>query len=169
MIRFSENNNDMYISAAGHITAQYCSELKKTIFGKLDSQNAESSAMVYVDLSECTYMDSTFIGALVGINKKLKKISGNKVHLQNIQPQCKDLLVFMGVFSLFDTDSPAVPFPDNLTECTAANTSAEDILDAHENLMELSDDNKKRFETLHDTLESQINQRREQEKPRDFS
>ena len=46
---------------------------------------------VYLDMKECKYMDSTFIGVIAGINKQLRK-NGKSIHLQNTNKACMDLL-----------------------------------------------------------------------------
>ena len=52
---------------------------------------------VYVDLSQCRYMDSTFIGLLVAIDKKLQKGSGGRLHVVQPSAECLDLLRQLGL------------------------------------------------------------------------
>ena len=66
---FAERDNKVYIRAFGHITAAACGTLKARIFERFESSPSPDN--LYVDLSSCEYMDSTFMGLLVGFNKRL--------------------------------------------------------------------------------------------------
>ncbi|MCK7487363.1 MAG: STAS domain-containing protein [Bacillus subtilis] len=63
-----ETAQTIFIRAQGHVTAALCSDLKSRIFERLEAKPPVET--VYVDLSGCDYMDSTFLGLLVGINKR---------------------------------------------------------------------------------------------------
>ena len=68
-----ESGNVIYIRATGHITANSCSELKSRVFGRLEAKPPVDA--VYVDLEHCEYMDSTFMGLLVGFNKRFLRFA----------------------------------------------------------------------------------------------
>lgn len=160
MIKYCEIKGNIYISVSGHLTAPDCPVLREIIFARIEGQNNEPPkpiTKVLMDMTGCTYMDSTFIGLVAGINKKLKKIHNLKLELQNIGKACMELLVSMGLTNLLNINDTPVDMPDNMRNIDSSkNITAEEILDAHENLMEISEENKQKFSNLRDVLTSQI-------------
>ena len=77
-IFFKESDETIYIRAQGHVTASLCPELKSKAFARLALK--PSVQAVYFDLSTCEYMDSTFLGLIVGINKRFKASGGKDGH-----------------------------------------------------------------------------------------
>lgn len=151
MILFTKKDNTLYITANGHITARYCSQLRDFVTENLQEQTIIDE--VYLEMKDCTYMDSTFIGVVAGINKQLKKKLGKKLHIQNIQKTCMDLFNSMSLSSLLDFLEKPVKFPIENNETTNDSlTSSTDIIEAHENLIELSDENKKKFSLINQIL-----------------
>lgn len=151
MILFKETNNILYITAKGHVTARFCAQLKE--FASEHLQDDQTVTDAFLEMKDCTYMDSTFIGVIAGINKQLKKKLGKKLKIQNVQKVCMDLFDSMSLSSLLDFLEKPVGFPQ-LEESDEDGylTKPEDIIEAHENLIELSDDNKKKFSLLNQIL-----------------
>ncbi|MGL4982909.1 MAG: STAS domain-containing protein [Treponemataceae bacterium] len=155
MIAYTEKDNNIFIKGSGHITAEFCSAVKESVFVAL-AKNDNFDGF-YVDLSDCTYMDSTFIGLLAGFNKKYRAQTGRKIKIQNICGECLDLLNSMGLTRLLEVLETPVDFPADIeTVKQKEKTSIYDILEAHENLMELSDENKKKFTNLHKALKDAV-------------
>lgn len=151
MIFFTEKNNTLYITAKGHVTARFCAQLKDFVTEHLQEKQTVTDA--YLEMKDCTYMDSTFIGVIAGINKQLKKHLGKKLHLQNVQKPCMELLDSMSLSSLLDFIDTPIEFPDQTeAETKEGFTKPEDIIEAHENLIELSDENKRKFSLLNQIL-----------------
>lgn len=157
MIEFTDNKEQesIFIKASGHVTAQYCAEVKNFCFSEINENS--SIKHVYLDMENCDYMDSTFIGVIAGINKRLKKFSGESIQIQNIGKTCLSLLKTMGLLTLVTILEEPIPFPVMKNSYTAQDKiTASDILEVHEELMDISDDNKKRFSTLHQILSDEI-------------
>jgi anti-anti-sigma factor len=157
MIEFTDNKElkSIYIKASGHVTAQYCSEVKNFCFSELNEDSSVNH--VYLDMENCDYMDSTFIGVIAGINKRLKKISGESIQIQNIGKTCLSLLKTMGLLPLITILEKPITFPIMKQSCSVQEKiTAGDILEVHEELMDISDDNKKRFSTLHQILSDEV-------------
>ncbi len=156
-----ETAQTIYIRAQGHVTAALCSDLKGRIFERLEAKPPVEN--VYVDLSSCDYMDSTFLGLLVGINKRFLRFSERPLTVVRPTPPCTELLRTIGILRLVKVQEEPVPFPDSMEAIvTAEKATAEFLLDVHENLMDLSDENRSRFSTLYSVLKSQINQPEEE-------
>jgi anti-sigma B factor antagonist len=111
-----------------------------------------------LELSECTLMDSTFLGVLAGfgLNPKVpaRVDNGTVLELRNSNPRIIELLETLGILHLFKlTQGPAT-----LTECVASsapepgNASREEItracLEAHQTLMQINPENVSRFKDV---------------------
>jgi anti-sigma B factor antagonist len=111
-----------------------------------------------LDLSECTLMDSTFLGVLAGFGLKNNVAKGNEVpttiELLNPNERVTELLESLGVLHLFKVaQGPAQP-PDGADgrALTSCNPSKEEVtracLEAHQTLMQLSPENAAKFKEV---------------------
>ncbi|MFQ3547849.1 MAG: STAS domain-containing protein [Termitinemataceae bacterium] len=151
---YQEENNCLYLKGEGHITAILCADLREVVFARLE--NPPAITEFYIDLSACDYMDSTFMGLLVGFNKRLVRSTGKRIKI--VQPSAKvvELLEGLGVISLIDLVQEPVPFPETMININQTKQAGVDLLlHTHENLMEISEENKKKFSALHSVLKSQ--------------
>lgn len=151
---FQEQENVLYLKAQGHITALLCAGLRERVFSRLDSRPLVTA--MYVDLSDCDYMDSTFMGLLVGFNKRLIRMQSKKLIIVQASQTARKLLSGLGLDALVDFVDHAVVFPENMQTLDALQKANTDLLiKAHENLMEISDENKQKFSGLHEVLKKQ--------------
>lgn len=156
----AEENNKLYIRATGHVTAQLCAELKARVFDRLDLKPPVDA--VYVDLSQCEYMDSTFMGLLVGFNKRFLRLSERPISVLRANDVCKKLLSTIGVARLVDMSDDAIAFPAEQERIGALRQAdAALLLDAHDNLIELSDENERKFSALRSVLSDQIDKQKD--------
>jgi anti-anti-sigma factor len=145
-------NETLYLKGAGRLTSQNSEEFKNTVFTLL---NAMSCKQVMLDLSDCSYMDSTFLGIIVGFYKKLRK-SGEFFIVKPSREAIKHLHS-MGIDRLVNIINDCGYFPADMGSCSIAPTKdPEAILRAHRNLMELSKHNSDKFTLLAEVLEQQI-------------
>jgi anti-anti-sigma regulatory factor len=110
-----------------------------------------------LDLSECTLMDSTFLGVLAGFGLKsitTKTDQPTTIELLNPNERVTELLESLGVLHLFKTVQGPMPAPDAaeskaLTPCCP---SKEEVtracLEAHHTLMQLSPENAAKFKEV---------------------
>lgn len=153
-LRYKEKENVLYIRAEGHVTAALCADLRFIVFGRFDAEPTVKG--MYVDLSACTYMDSTFMGLLVGFHKRLARAKAGKLHIVAPTKTALELLSGLGLLPLIDVVEEKIPFPADMDDVLKTrSTGADLLLKSHENLMELSEDNVKRFSTLHSVLKKQ--------------
>ena len=152
---FKATGDRIFIKAAGHVTAVYCPELKTRCYGRFDERPLVTA--VSLDLSECEYMDSTFLGLIVGLAKRLKADSDRKISLFGISPTCVGLLKTIGVLKLVDIVETPPNFPDTLEQVgRVGTTTAQFLLDSHEELASLSEENRARFSALNGMLRESI-------------
>lgn len=150
-----ETNNRIYIRALGHITANSCPELKTRVFDRLEAKPAVED--VLLDLTGCEYMDSTFMGLIVGFNKRFLRFSEKPIRLFGLNDTCLKLLRTIGVVRLLSIESEMPHFPEPLDRLGASKKAgASFVLNAHEDLMELSEENERRFSSLRTVLKDAV-------------
>src|SRR5277367_3467577 len=57
-----------------------------------------------VDLDACTYLDSTFMGILLGLGQQLKSAGNGLLHILNASPRNLELLKNLGLDRLLQVD-----------------------------------------------------------------
>ena len=96
---------------------------------------------LWVDLRQCTYLDSTFLGTLLFIQRASSRLAGCEFRLLSPSPECACLFRQMGVAEVFQIllrDEPAVPAWTPL--CKDADDQPglqHTVLQAHEELAKL--------------------------------
>ena len=153
---YQENVSGLFIRAQGHITAAISTDLRELILDRLTK--APAPPLLAADLSECDYMDSTFMGLLVGFHKRYKVLTGRPLTILRPTPECTKLLTGLGILKLMTLvvgDEPASPVA--WTDLRASHSpTTEVLLNAHRNLSEISPENEKKFSALQSVLEQQL-------------
>jgi len=67
-----------------------------------------------VDLGACTYLDSTFLGILLGLGLKLREAGNGLLHILNASPRNLELLRNLGLDRLINIEGSTVPAGDVL-------------------------------------------------------
>lgn len=141
----------------------------------------EGVSRFVVDLDACTYLDSTFLGILLGLGLKLKDAGNGLLHILNANPRNLELLRNLGLDRLINiegssglggdvTGNGTGLSPDSMngvkeeqleevpcpvpTRAEAAPT----ILEAHENLMEFDPRNVPKFKDVVEFLREDLGQ-----------
>lgn len=154
--------NDIYLKPLGHITANLCFPLREMIFKKLYCFHVLFN--IYIDLSETRYMDSTFLGIMVGIDKRLHAHLKTHLYILNPNEISYKLLKNMGLDRFLQIIAKKLPddisytkFDEEVSIDEIEKTKI--VLNSHKELTFLSEKNKKRFETLTNLLENQLNKK----------
>jgi anti-anti-sigma regulatory factor len=117
-----------------------------------------------VDLERCPIMDSTFLGTLTGA-------FDGTVSVVNANPHNLQLMTSLGLDYILDVDSAGEKFLsqrrqvtahlDKCAESSAATRKdqAEHVLEAHQALADLSEDNQCRFQDVIEFLEKELESR----------
>lgn len=116
---------------------------------------------IVVDLSDCVGMDSTFMGVLAGLAFRLKKHNNGRLYMVNLSSRTRGLLATLGLDQLVETCMAGATPPEfadviaqgHQMKSLAADDSsrretAEMMLEAHENLVEVSPENLPRFKDV---------------------
>lgn len=137
-----------------------------------DKRIADGEMCLVADLSACTGMDSTFMGTLGGLARRLSQHGGV---LQVAEPGEKNRrsLEDLGLDNLMQIEPSGAVWNDRLPEIReklAASSAmgplgglqrATHVLEAHKRLSELSEKNARTFSGVVETLQRDVDKRRE--------
>ncbi|HOJ65007.1 MAG TPA: STAS domain-containing protein [Spirochaetota bacterium] len=159
-IEFGILNFDFFLKTYGHITANVCFNLKNFLFKKFSE--LDNNYNFYLDLEDTDYMDSTFIGLIIGLEKKINSLFNKHLIIINSNEVCSKLLNNMGINKILTFDNKEVPASLSLFRIDTEEENidyiekAKLILTTHKELSELSEDNKEKFKSLEQILENNI-------------
>lgn len=148
------------IRVLGRATFKISQELKQFCLKAVQQQNAKD---IICDFSECTALDSTFMGvlAMLGLESRGKCA----IVFVNVSPANRKLLDGLGVSRLFRFATEPVPEVTWSTLCTAAEKTAaasretaELVLSAHQTLMNVDAGNIPKFRNVVDMLINEVEQ-----------
>jgi anti-sigma B factor antagonist len=126
-----------------------------------------------VDLDTCTYLDSTFLGILLGLGLQLKNAGNGLLHVLNASTRNLELLRNLGLDRLIHIDGRSDNgtsrrvdlngvMEKDLEEITCPRPTREEaaptILEAHENLMEFDPRNVPKFKDVVEFLREDLGQ-----------
>ena len=140
------------IRACGRASFTCSADFRRLVYHLLDRGCRDYT----LELSECTIMDSTFLGILVRFAGKLDEANGghHKMTLRNPSPRILDLISSLGMEEYFTVTEGPVPLAMPSREVASPegeNDKAEATrvaLEAHEALMEANPDNVPRFKDV---------------------
>jgi anti-sigma B factor antagonist len=118
---------------------------------------------IVLDLTECSLMDSTFLGVLAGAGMKCDSArrEGNRCVIELFHPteRILELLDNLGVLSLFTIlqEAPQLGAFQRIDECPATRLELNrTCLEAHKTLMNTSPDNERRFKDATEFFEKNL-------------
>ena len=133
---------------------------------------AKGETRIVVDLEDCTVMDSTFMGTLTGISRRLRVLEGGELEVINANERNRDLIEGLGLDFILTLDTEGSSWADerraiseHFSEVASVELAPEDlslkektefILEAHENLTEANSENIPRFEDVIHYLRQEV-------------
>jgi anti-anti-sigma factor len=169
----STNNDNLTAAYIGHIAVirvegrgsfKISPSLKQFIHQVIEKKSAER---IVLDMSDCTGMDSTFMGVIAGLACLIKGKPDLTFKLINLSDKNRKLLVTLGVdrvvdYSLIgekDADQENCRICDGkILEADFSNKldAAKTTLEAHEMLVEINPDNLTKFKSVLEFLEEDV-------------
>lgn len=150
----------LLIHVIGRGTAEFCPELDARIKEFLQNK---SILRVLFDAEEASYMDSSFIGVILAVKKRLSKQGG--VFLLNPDPRIVEIFKVMGLSDFIP--ELKIDGLHNVAGTTEVNQKLENtitdirlLLEAHQNIMETSSENTKRFEGVEKALKDELEKKK---------
>ena len=144
------------IRVEGHGTMRESHALKEFLHCCFD----QSELSVTVDLSECKFLDSTFLGCLVGLHKRLARPNSNGLTVVASADKIASLLHATRIDSLLNTASVA---EDVVGECVPVTIAVQDpsglghhIMECHRRLAEIDGPDQIAFRRIADQLAQEL-------------
>ncbi|KXT50419.1 hypothetical protein HMPREF3038_01676 [Akkermansia sp. KLE1797] len=139
-----------------------------------DEYIASGGRLIVIDLETCSGIDSTFMGTLAGLARRLMPIDG-AVQIASPSERCLSALESLGLDALLSIEPPTAPWRGKVeqiranlgTETTpAVHLDARDqtlhVLDSHLTLSELSEENEEKFRNVTDCLKDELKRQKDQ-------
>lgn len=152
-------NDTVWIRVEGKGSFQNSTPLKEFAREMLGRGHRE----FVVDLKECPFMDSTFMGTLASIALKSRADGAGGLHIVNLNERNQDLLCNLGLDQLMQLDPPqAGPVLNgqavSLDTASRPDKGAEALtmLEAHEAVVAVNPENEARFKDVLDFLRQNI-------------
>jgi len=125
------------------------SHLLKQFFQQVFDQNIHR---IQIDVGECSYMDSTFLGTLTGMALRTREKNLPPIQLVNMHQRIKDMLTSLGVDSFFE----AAGYSDQKTAAMEQLTGdppdieqkTEEMITAHQALIKANANNAAKFQDV---------------------
>lgn len=168
MLEMEQHNDDLQAAIDGdkifiRITGRGSFKVSATMKQFIAEMIARKTVtFVVLDLADCIGMDSTFMGVLAGLSCRLKQ-TGQTLELINLSEKNEHLLATLGVDKVITHYSHchghALPQDPGASLSTADATKkdlAETALQAHETLVELSEENRPRFKRVIEYLKADV-------------
>ncbi len=129
--------------------------------------NTGSASKILIDMSDCTGMDSTFMGVVAGIACLIKSKPDFRFKLINLSAKNKKLLVTLGVDRVVDYSMSSTGEEQQLanqndgTQTLEADfadklNAAKTTLEAHETLVDINPENFDKFKSVLEFLENDV-------------
>ena len=136
---------------AGHLKGFYSEVIK------------EGAQRFVIDLKNCTYLDSTFLGTMTGLGLKLKDSPQGRLQIINASTRNLELMQNLGLDRLFHIQVSGLDYkPEDMHEVDKQHESktntGETMLEAHELLMQWDERNVAKFKDVVDYLREDLGQ-----------
>ena len=154
---YGEIENTTFIKAVGNSTMKN----SKTVSDILDKLLNGEKKEIILDMSECKYMDSTFLGLMAKYAMEVKMKWGTNLHVLNPTETVAVGLKQTGIEKFIDVimSSDVDNFETEEVKSNDFGSKLEKskyILEMHKTLMNLNEENKETFKNVVDLMEKSI-------------
>jgi len=159
-IKIGYDNKGVYIEIRGEGTVRQSNSLKKLLFDMIDQLKTLSQVDFYMDLKDCQYIDSTFIGLFLILDKKITETMQKHLVILNSTGYVLDVIRQMGLENILSLENNGPSFPENMQKLEVESINKIELAMlmymAHSELANLNDDNKSKFEAAIMMLKKEI-------------
>ena len=159
----AEVDHKVYICLNGRGSFRISPALKTFIKQKIENPTLTH---IYLNMSGCEGMDSTFMGVLAGVACLIKAQPQLTFQLTHLSKKNQDLLITLGVNRVLDyhlASDPENPEPSpepqlELSIETNTQKTAETSLEAHQKLADIDAKNRLEFKSVIELLQADLDQ-----------
>lgn len=136
-----------------------------------DARISAGELLLIVDLSQCSGMDSTFMGTLAGMSARLSSRDGGSLQIAEPGPRNLRSLEDLGLDHLMEIDPPEAIWrgkidairkdlkpPGSILHLNELQRTRH-VLEAHENLSDLNDQNEREFSNVVEVMKTNLSDR----------
>ena len=123
----------------------------------------EGKSELFINMKECTIVDSTFMGTLVNIQERFKgrDIHNGKLFVLNLNDDNKKLFSMVGIDRMIDTITKRIDIPDfKMKTIDICDVDREEklrvVVEAHEKLIQINEVNKEKFDKFLDIVKQEM-------------
>ena len=150
-------NNEVYVQIREKASYLNCAPLRSFLHEMVN----EGNRVFVVDFQNCSSMDSTFLGILVGLALQLRKFQdGGNLTLLNLIGRNLETVENLGIHKIATVSSEFVSNTNELDELKVKSksnkASPELIYKAHKTLLDLNEKNSKIFKDVVNYLEQKV-------------
>lgn len=133
-----------------------------------DEGIAAGAMLIVIDLGACTGMDSTFMGTLAGVGRRLSALGG-QLQIADPGEKCRNQLESLGLDGLLEIEPPVAVWRGKMEECRLqlipvdedgvarkGVEQARHVLNAHVVLSDISESNAEKFKGVVDILSEDL-------------
>ncbi len=121
---------------------------------------------IFVDLSRCEWLDSTFAGCLLSQSVRSRSDQAASFALVAASPGCRDALDKLGVTEMLLDESATVPshitFEPVTPETFSPDRLAQTVVDAHDRLADVNEANQRTFGTIAAAFRADLERKKNQ-------
>jgi len=147
-IEVAETAHTGYVRVRGRATFKLVPDFRDFVAREI----SQGKRGVLVDLSACETLDSTFVGVLTSLTLRCRRQGGTSVKLFNVSDHLLDILNTLGLLRVLDiveaADIQSLPFQQLATAAHSKIEVARLMLDAHETLAGLNEENAAQFKNV---------------------
>jgi anti-anti-sigma regulatory factor len=157
-VSLGSTGSGLYICVNGRATQRTCPTVDRLVSDFLAGQ--PEAPEIVIDLAGCEWLDSTFAGWMMGLQKRLTRVAGSKLRISGCSERCRASLDRMQLAGVFTLES--VPVPAELTQVPCLTTDRPDraalkiMLQAHQELAAVSEANARVFGPVVEVLRRQL-------------
>lgn len=159
MIKIGYDEKGVYIKVNGEGTVRQSNALKQFMFDIIEKFHGIKEVNFYMNLENCQYVDSTFIGLLLIVDKKIRESIKKKLIIQP-SGYVLEVIKQMGLEGILHLDLENHEFPSNMKELEVDNINKIELAlimyMSHSQLAQLNAENKQKFETAIEVLKKEI-------------
>ncbi len=148
----------LFIGLNGRATQRVCPTINRLVEAYLTSP--PTAVSVTLDLSGCNWVDSTFAGWLVAVQRRLAKHPGARLLLAHASERCRASLDRLNIEHRFEFNFTPPPANARPIPCTSSDRPSrpdmELMLRAHEELAAVNEQNGRVFGPVVELLKRQL-------------
>lgn len=151
--------DEICIWVSGQVTCQHSPAMRQYVEEGL----AEGADKVHVDLRECTYCDSTFLGTLLQLKRQFDARGQDALHLISPSPEFRKLIAQIGAARLFcivdlerSADAATWEELEDNVDRLGESCFKQNVVDAHQELARAGGPLAERFGPLADAVAREL-------------